>query len=238
MELQAHPPWCVVSGRTRDASGGHAATTPFSRRTRIWPSAAAPAALRERKRETRRTEMRVTDLNIGREREEEREREKETDEDRRGPTAALIKTAVSLEVPLRVVSKWKSKYRRACWGVACRYDLSPPSPPVSLFSVRPLRSVSLVVDENLPPLLPFSPVYQPSADETSNPCQNRAGRIGPDGANRVIRHSVKLESSLRADIGSGEGRLISADRRQQRQLVPPRGYTYNYMTSYTDRVNI
>lgn len=47
--------------------------------------------------------MRVTDLNIGRERERKRGREGKGGPSR--TTAALIKTVVSLEVPLRVVSK-------------------------------------------------------------------------------------------------------------------------------------
>lgn len=116
-------------------------------------------------------------------------RKRETEGGRRRTTTALIKTAVSLEVPLRVVSKWKSKYRRA------RRD-SPLWP--SLFSLSGLRLFSLVVDETTP----FSVLLHHPRPATSNP------RVKIDLADRSwwsqpsYSSFVKLESSLQADIGS------------------------------------
>lgn len=85
-------------------------------------------------------------------------------------TAALIKTVVSLEVALRVVSKWKSKYRRACRGrrVVAKH--------VSLF---PLNSSV------------FSRV-RPRVKIADRPRSSQPG----------YSSFVKLESSLRPDIGS------------------------------------
>lgn len=66
------------AGKTRDASGGHAGT-PFSRRRRSDHLPPVPLASEEG-----RAEMRVTDLNIGRERRDGRRREWWAVEDDRG----------------------------------------------------------------------------------------------------------------------------------------------------------